>query len=296
MGDVRNVDFERVSRVGAWAVVACAASLCAWLVVQPAWLLWPRPSEIAASVPAGPVAAPGAPVVTVSKWHLFGDPGAETARHGGTTGAPLNLVLRGTLAEADPQRGIAVLAGEGGVEQAWRVGEELPGGTVLVAVYPDRAVLRRNGTELTLSLPVEPAPTAPAATPVAGSSSSRPAAGPASAAATPGAAPAANPGRVDWTAMQRQIAADPAGFARQFSAQPVIENGRMTGVRLAGGDPALMTRLGLKPDDVVTSVNGIALDSPARVTELLANLKSAARLEATVQRGGKPATLSVDLQ
>jgi len=40
-------------------------------------------------------------------------------------------------------------------------------------------------------------------------------------------------------------------------------NGKMTGVRLSGGPEALVAKLGLKPDDVVTSVNGMPLDSPA---------------------------------
>jgi general secretion pathway protein C len=57
-----------------------------------------------------------------------------------------------------------------------------------------------------------------------------------------------------------------------------------------------VAKLGLKPDDVVTSVNGIPLDSPARLPQLLENLKSASRVEATLQRDGKPTTVSVNLK
>ena len=47
---------------------------------------------------------------------------------------------------------------------------------------------------------------------------------------------------------------------------------------------------------MVTSVNGVVLDSPARLPQLLESLKSATRVEATVLRDGNPTKVSVNLQ
>jgi general secretion pathway protein C len=61
-------------------------------------------------------------------------------------------------------------------------------------------------------------------------------------------------------------------------------------------EAALLTKLGLKPDDVVTAVNGIALDNPARGAELAQTLQNAERASVTVRRGGRPVTFDVSLR
>lgn len=78
---------------------------------------------------------------------------------------------------------------------------------------------------------------------------------------------------------------------------PVMENGRMTGVRLSGGpNAALIGQLGLQPSDVVTSINNVPLDSMARATQVVDTLKNANRVTVTVMRDGKPVTLNVNVK
>ena len=84
--------------------------------------------------------------------------------------------------------------------------------------------------------------------------------------------------------------------AKQVQVFPVFANGRMQGVRLgAGRDSDLLSRAGLRPTDIVTSVNGIPLDGPARQMELLSALRDARSLQVEVQRDGKPVKIRIGL-
>jgi general secretion pathway protein C len=57
-----------------------------------------------------------------------------------------------------------------------------------------------------------------------------------------------------------------------------------------------MNQVGLKPSDVVTAVNGTPLASVASPQQLLDKLGGASSLQLTVQRDGKPATLTLNLR
>jgi general secretion pathway protein C len=78
---------------------------------------------------------------------------------------------------------------------------------------------------------------------------------------------------------------------------PVLDGGKLTGVRLsAGGDAALMAQIGLRTGDVITSVNGMAVDSFARGQEIMTGLASATSVRVTVLRDGKPTEVNVGLK
>lgn len=309
MRDFTSGEIERASRWSAIGAIALAALAAVWFGVRLLWVVLGRGGDTTLMTPAVPVGNVAAPAATVSiaKWHLFGQSATNLAA--GARSAPvtqLRLSLHGTLAEADPKQGIALIGDETGAELAYRVGDALPGGATLSGIYPDRVVLDHEGAEETLALPfdqssVSVTPLATGAT--SATSGSRGIANANNPSAVPPGVnvlftpPHVASGSVDLGKIQQQIQLDPAILARQFNAQPVFVSGRMTGVRLSGGpDAALIAKLGLKPDDVITSVNGITLDSPARVPQLIESLKNASRVEATVQRDGKPTTLSVNIK
>ncbi len=87
-------------------------------------------------------------------------------------------------------------------------------------------------------------------------------------------------------------------LARQVQFEPVFEGGHIAGARLSGSGPvaALMNQVGLKSTDVVTAVNGTPLASVSNPQQLLDKLGSASSLQVTVQRDGKPATLTLNLR
>jgi len=309
MRDWNSSEVERVSLLGGMLVCGLLALACVWLAVKMLWLLVPSGGDADANVPIATVPAPsGKAAVSVSKWHLFGNAGLTTAELARSAPATtLQLQLRGTLAEADPRAGMAVIADAVTGERAYRVGDALPGGASLDGVYPDRVILLHEGVQETLGLPYDqpgtPTPAAnTAAQPAAAGRNTASASAPA-----PGQIPVATPvfvapqmaqGAVDFSRIQQQLGvSDPSELMRQISAQPVMENGRMAGVRLSGGpNAALIAQLGLQPTDVVTSINNVPLDSMGRATQVVDSLKNASRVTVTVNRDGKPVTLSVNIK
>ncbi|TLY48232.1 MAG: PDZ domain-containing protein [Gammaproteobacteria bacterium] len=57
-----------------------------------------------------------------------------------------------------------------------------------------------------------------------------------------------------------------------------------------------MNQVGLKPTDLVTAVNGTPLSNVSNPQQLLDKFGNAASLQITVQRDGKPATLTLNLR
>ena len=287
-----SIDRGRLVEAAAWTSCAVLGALVLWLLVRVAWALVPRGDAAFEPAPlrsAGQAAAPQA--TSVARWHLFG----ETPRNVGSgagSASTLALVLRGTFAGRDPKDGIAVIdhAGEG--ERAWRVGDEVVPGVKLSAVHADRFVLMRDGVEETLSLPrdtaLQPADVV-RATParVRGGETAAPSV---AGAAKPVPAPAASLPVDEWRR-------DPQALMRRVQVVPVLADGKLAGVRLsAGTDAALLEQVGLQQGDVVTAVNGMAVDSVERGRQIIDGLGNADSVRVTVLRNGTPTEVTVGLR
>src|SRR5690606_17739678 len=104
-----------------------------------------------------------APPAPIAQWHLFGD--AMPMQPSQAIDAPetaLQLFLRGTVNDAGDGGGYAIISDAEGGEQSYRVGDALPGGATLTAVYAGRVLLQRDGLTEQLSLPVDATPGAAA--------------------------------------------------------------------------------------------------------------------------------------
>lgn len=287
------IDRGRYAETAAWACCVVFGALALWLLARLVWQLLPQaePARAGGALPAAAVLAT-ASSRSIASWHLFG----ETPRRAGAgaeAASTLSLILRGTVAESDPKAGLAVVAGTDGGERAFRVGEDVVPGVRLVAVHPDRIVLSRGGAEETLRLPRERTP-APA-------EMVRPA--PAAAGGRVPRAAAAVSGvqavRVDDDAQQAlaRLRQNPDELIKRVPVVPVLDGGRLAGVRVApGADAALLGQFGLRAGDVVTAVDGQAVDSFARGQQILSNLAAAKSARVTVLRDGKPVELDVGLQ
>jgi general secretion pathway protein C len=277
------------------AVVIALALLCLWLAVRLVATVVDRGSATdPASLPAVDVALLAAPQESLAGWHLFGsalgarDPRQQAAQAPETDQA---LVLVGVLALADPATGIAMIADDSGQERAYRVGQGLPGGSALRGVFADHVLLDRGGREESLRLRQPEAPAA-ASGPAAPASAAAP-----MAMIAPGGPVIANAGTVNWADVRNQLETDPEQLARQVRVLPVIEGGSVVGMRLSGGAAApLIARAGLRPDDVVTAVNGISVRDVGRAQQILASVRDAERVSVTVRRDGQEQTLNVDLR
>jgi general secretion pathway protein C len=293
LNSLSPTDHERLSRLGAFAVCLVAAAACLYLLVRLAWLLVPHHADDGAA----PVnVAPPSTAVSVAKWHLFGNPqGLTGAAPASTLATVLKLGLHGTLALPDPkdERAIAIIANEQGIESSVKIGADVAPGARLAEVYADHVVLDHQGVAETLTLPrpEQHAPPLPAKNQQnlanAAASSSTPPGYAAKSAATPAApvAPAA--------ATAQRI--DPQEFARQI--RPVFSgDGKIVGADISGADAATLARVGLKPTDVVTAINGTLLTSVSNPQALMDQLQNANSIQVTVQRDGKPATLTLSLR
>ncbi len=292
LNSMSSGDHERLSRLAALGACAAAAALCLYLLVRIVWLLLPRGEATGPGATAA-AQAPASAIVSVAKWHLFGNPqGVTGAAPASSLATVLKLGLRGTLALADPkdERALAIIANEQGIETSYRIGADVVAGARLTEVYADHVVLDHEGVAETLTLPrpEQHAPPLPAknqqrlAAASAPASSVPPGFVPGSAA--PGAAAAASaPPRID-----------PQDVARQL--KPVFADGRIVGADISGADAALLARLGLKPTDVVTAINGTPLAGVTNPQALMDQLQSSSSVQVTVQRDGKPATLTLSLR
>ena len=266
-----------------------------WFCVRIALAVWPRGDAAASVTPARlPEANANGPTVSVSRWHLFGNADAGASNLRALPASTLALALRGTVADRDPTVGVAVI-GDGQNERAYRVGDEIDTGVGLVEVYPDHVVISRDGTRESLILPREAAGAAQPG-PVfdlsaANTSARKPASSTTEATPAPYSPPQLANGTVDWEKSLEQVRNNPAQFTQL--AAPVIQDGKLIGLRVRGLDPATMTKLGLEAGDLVTAVNGIAVDSPQRASEILASVQNAASVRVTVQRNGQPVDVTV---
>ncbi|MBA6412916.1 type II secretion system protein GspC [Parahaliea sp. F7430] len=294
-----------------WAVFALAQLL---------WALWPQPQSVALpSHILNPVARSQAPALTqtvdmeaLKSWQLFGEAGEEAsaaalmaaqnaspvAREGIEEGARetrLDLILRGIVASSDSGLGHAII--EYRNQQAvYAVDDELPvsSGVKLAKVMPGQVVIDNSGTYELLSLfeqndfdrqlNASRGALAPAA-------ANRP---------SPPSVQIEQRADTETTqlalAYRRQLYQDPQSLASLVRISAVREDGKLRGYRVAPGrDAAAFERFGFKAGDLVTSVNGIALDNPANTVQLYHAMREASEAVFELERQGQPLSLSVDL-
>jgi general secretion pathway protein C len=98
-------------------------------------------------------------------------------------------------------------------------------------------------------------------------------------------------------ALLDQLLADPAEMARGVRIVPAVKDGRATGFKLYAIRPAsIYDRLGLKNGDLVTSINGVELDSAERALEVYSKLRAAGAVSVVVSRHGAPLTLNYSIK
>ncbi|MCC6303268.1 MAG: type II secretion system protein GspC [Gammaproteobacteria bacterium] len=270
-------------------LAATLAQLTWKLIPLPARGLAPPPPEVFGG--AGDRAAGSGASWDIAKWHLFGEKpvGREIPAVESLPETQLNLTLSGVVASGSATGGGAIIAAPGGSEAFYAINAQLPGGAVLKEVHPDRVVLERNGRLETLRLPKDGlgnlgGAAAPAAEP--------PQAAPSRAArGGPEAPPPAN-----LREFRDRVLSDPQSAGNLVQINPKSADGRFIGYELQPGqDAGLFARAGLSPGDIVTSVNGVRLDSPAKALSLLRGLSSAEEIRLEVERDGVPQSLIVNI-
>jgi len=81
---------------------------------------------------------------------------------------------------------------------------------------------------------------------------------------------------------------EPSALNGIVSIRPVVKDDKFIGYQLSPGiDSRFFAQAGLKRGDVLTSINGIKLDSPNKGLSLMSSLALSSDLELTVDRGGE---------
>ncbi|HHO68568.1 MAG TPA: type II secretion system protein GspC [Gammaproteobacteria bacterium] len=214
----------------------------------------------------------------IAGWHLFGVAGRDEPLKKAPVNAPetrLKLTLRGVFSSDDKVLARAIVADPRGKEMSYGIGDPLPGGAKLSEIYPDRIILERSGRFETLRLPRDRTPSA------APARRSRPVPGDRNA------------------ALQRyrsEIKRNPNSFLNYVRATPARQNGKFVGFRLQEGKKrGVLKELGLRPGDIVTGVNGIAIDNPARGIDAMRALGEGQDVNVTLMRGGQELSLNFTL-
>lgn len=268
------------------------ALLLARLLAEFIWLWVPvpessawKPAPPAVSAANSPAASTGPNVELVAGAHLFGDyqapadPQLDQMDKAPDTRLSLNLL--GILAADRDKESRALIGTQDGEEKPYSVGDDVVRGVNLQAIFPDRVILSRNGQLETLRLDKD-----------------RPSA---SLSANAGAAPAlqqaGNPDTAQMLGHIRDtLLNDPSKASDYLRIQPANVNGQQRGYRIyPGRDRSVFNGAGLRPGDLVTSVNGVQLDDPARALQMLGDLSSANTLNLTVERGGSQQAITVNL-
>jgi len=269
--------------------LAASAILVVGIAYQLAQLTW-------VVIPSGPVevvppalppassstvaTGPGLDVTAVIDAHLFGEASSTPAPVVETqVDAPdttLSLQLVGVLTRPDSAEGVAIIAGGQAGEKKYVVGDSIEntGGAVLHSVYDYRVLLNRAGRLETLRLPNE------LSSPPAGRVAAR----------TQMPMPQAASDSL------REVISDNASrLTDVLRFAPYLDQGQMVGYRVnPAQDRSMFESLGLQPNDVITDINGMALNDPSSGLQIFEALGEATMANVTVIRNGNPEVLVID--
>jgi general secretion pathway protein C len=211
----------------------------------------------------------------VANAHLFGSPPVVAVEQDPKNArqTTLPLVLTGIISADDPQNGLAILGQTPAAAKVFAVGDNVPGGAKLHLVYADYVLIDRSGTLEKLVLPRQLAAGSP----------------PPTSAVLNTEAPVAD-------RMRKLITEQPSLLADVMRPQPVFANGKQTGFRVyPGRNRQAFVRLGLRPGDLVTAINGTPLDDPERGQEIFRTLGSSPEAHVTVTRNGQQQDVVLNL-
>lgn len=277
---------QRLPAAASLLLVIVIARLLAELV----WALVPVPADARwRPIPPPPVTLTGSNAVdlaAISNASLFGlyqaPTGPAVADLASAPDTQLSLTLLGILANRrNPEASRALIGAQGGDERPYSIGDDVARGVVLQAIFADRVILARGSQLETLRLDKEG---------INGASLL-----PQSFTPEPADSSAAD-AAASLAAIRSKLLADPSKVTDFIRVQPVTGSTGMTGYRIyPGRDRTIFTAAGLRPGDIVTAVNGVQLNDPARSLQLLSDLSQNSQLNLTVDRGGVPQNFNISL-
>ena len=265
--------------------------LTAYLAARLSWQ-FAAPPAIAAKNGGTPASARGASapaahdrVADITSAHLFGVP-SQAATAESVANVPktsLDLTLLGIAAGPKNFPSQAIIASGGNQNQkTYAVGSALPGGAVVHEILSDKVVIAHDGRLESLALPKAGTSILAKSMNFGGGSQSSP--------HRTAQLPVSN-----W--QRRALERHPQRLLQFMHLQPYASHGHLQGYRVSPGrNSELFRQSGLKPGDVITSVNGISLTNNAGAMRAMDQLRHArGSVHLSVLRHGKRTQITVNL-
>lgn len=278
------------------ALAVLLALLCGALLARLVWQFWSQAPDTQ-PMPATPTASTEtipSHAETIANQHLFGiAPPSAKPTPVVPSDAPLpNISLLGVVT-LSPKMAIITVNNQ---EKVYNLGDTLkPSSAELVAIEAESITLKYNGRKQTIKLrkPHQLADTTnPAMTDLSGGVAPMLSAMQ-NQAATTDTAPMTNTTLVEF---HKEVLANPAKVMDLVAPpSPVMKDGKMLGFRIMPGkNIALFNQTGLQPGDIVTKINGAAMDSPGAGIQALQNSMNSSNVNLEVDRGGQITPISVN--
>ena len=178
----------------------------------------------------------------------------------------LNLTLRGIRRGATPDTGGAIIQAPDNRQRFFATGRAILDGVTLEEVHVDHVLIDRRGVIESLYLRDED--------------------GQAAAAASRRSAPVSGNAPVTGNALV---------IDGLFRAEPVREAGQLIGYRIAEGSPAVLAALGVRDGDVLTAINDRPVSEISDLGAEFARLRGEDRVALSLNRGGLPLSVQVEL-
>ena len=262
--------------------------LIAWQLAKTIWMLVPgsaigvtvpMPDSMPQPISASPVSADANKIATS---HLFGvadekqgaSPLISVPNDDLADTRLINLTLNGTVASEIPNYSVAIISDGGKDQEVYIIGESVGNNTILHAVYADRVVLNENGILTNLKLPRE-FKNAPVATRRQAMTVSRQSVN-------------------NTKSMQSVVTQNLTKLTDVIRPTPYRVGGQQVGFRVyPGRDRRQFAALGLRPGDIIKSIDGQALSDASQAMQIFQSLGSAEQVTVTIERDGQSESLTL---
>jgi general secretion pathway protein C len=249
---------------------------------------------------------------SIVKRDIFNEAPQESSGPAPVVEEDLHLKLLGTslMSKSKPY---VIVEDETGTESLYQVGEDIPDAGKLVEVEVNRAIIDRDGHRVAIEIPNPDMPEAPPShlggaskapllrglpafrnrphvfgrrTPIPGGDNSKL------------QLKRLGPGKFEVSRAEvQQTMENPSDFFSQMRAMPHFVNGKTDGFSISQVAPgSVFDQLGLQNGDLVTSINGQPVTNPMQALGLMQAMKTQSALDLTVNRGGQPTSVHLDLR
>lgn len=262
--------------IGPLLLAAVLGALLIWQLVRLLWTIITPLSPLGAWQPQAAVIS--SPAERRALFASF-DPFFRSAPQGpaSATVTAVGLTLFGININEATGGGSAIIAGEDGVQSSYAVGDEIAPGVRLVGVAFDHVLLDRGGARESLFLDQSgEAAIANASTPLP--------------------APTSEVGLAAASGTNASGEMSPESLKAGVGFAPRTESGRVTGLVVQPqGDGAIFRAAGLRPGDVIRSVNGRPIGSASDAAALANQIAPGARISLEVERGASVVPVAIFL-